>query len=262
MSRRQRFPHRKLLARRGDLPLEENLFRRLAPGVEHTIPPAMQPAETYSRHDMIRLLAKDPNFGERPWALNKAKNVRYDHNIWGLEFTFKPVRIMQVDVPNGKGKFDRKNVWYLVYRVTNRSDQPVRFIPRFVLHSLDNNKYYTDRILPVAIDRIQHSEDPRRKLLNSAEITGQTIPPNRPGENKSVWGVATWEDIDPTTDEFAIYVRGLTNAYLMHQETGERKYTRKTLKINFWRPGDEFDESSEEIRYGVPDKVAYEWIYK
>ncbi len=37
---------------------------------------------------------------------------------------------------------------------------------------------------------------------------------------------------------------------------------RKTLKLNFWRPGDQYFENEEEIRYGIPGRVDYEWIYR
>jgi hypothetical protein len=44
------------------------------------------------------------------------------------------------------------------------------------------------------------------------------------------------------------------------------------LQLNFWRPGDELDQSERELRYGVPlgksdlygvgDGVAYQWVYR
>jgi hypothetical protein len=36
-----------------------------------------------------------------------------------LQFSFKPVRIVYVDIPNKEETFDKKAVWYLVYRVKN-----------------------------------------------------------------------------------------------------------------------------------------------
>ena len=101
--------------------------------------------------------------------------------------------------------------------------------------------------------------------------------------------VATWENIDPRVDFFSIYVKGLTNAYRWQDNPDGyrpgldpiakgRKFVRKTLKLNFWRPGDEYDEKESEFRYGVPGemadryrqkygkdvlpKVDYEWVYR
>ena len=41
-----------------------------------------------------------------------------------------------------------------------------------------------------------------------------------------------------------------------------RRLSRKTLKLNFWRPGDEYYEHEKEIRFGVPGEVDYEWVYR
>jgi hypothetical protein len=74
-----------------------------------------------------------------------------------------------------------------------------------------------------------------------------------------LWGVATWEDVDPRIDFLSIFVKGLTNAYDYRQPAdpaiaGEppSKFKMKTLQLNFWRPSDSQAEGAAEIRYGVP----------
>ena len=57
---------------------------------------------------------------------------------------------------------------------------------------------------------------------------------------ETLWGVATWEDIDPQIVRFSVYVSGLTNAYKWKDEPGAykpgdpilkgRKLYRKTLQ--------------------------------
>ena len=118
-----------------------------------------------------------------------------------------------------------------------------------------------DTLNPVAAKAINRREDPNRQMFNSVTISENPIPPAEEGADREVWGIATFEDVDPHTDEFSIYIQGLTNAYKMEIKDGERKYRRKTLKINFWSPGDEFCLDESEIRYGVPGKVDYEWLY-
>ena len=69
-----------------------------------------------------------------------------------------------------------------------------------------------------------------------------------------------------------MYITGLTNAYRWTDDASAvtvdsplrtgRKFQRKVLKLNFWRPGDEYYENEREIRYGVPGEVDYEWIYR
>ena len=109
-------------------------------------------------------------------------------------------------------------------------------------------------------------EDPNRKFLTSVEMCREIA------VGETLWGVATWEDIDPRIVRFSVYVSGLTNAYQWKDEPGEykpgestlagRKLYRKMLKLNFWRPGRPVFEHEEEIRYGIPGGVDYEWVYR
>ena len=76
--------------------------------------------------------------------------------------------------------------------------------------------------------------------------------------DRSVWGLVTWEDIDPQVDFFSVYVHGLTNAHKIEappatdtSETGW-EFKSKILQLNFWRPGDDVAENEGEIRYGIP----------
>jgi hypothetical protein len=158
-------------------------------------------------------------------------------------------------------------------------DRPIRFIPRFLLESPEFAKVYADRVIPIALGAIRAREDrlvpgwvdkegavPRSPIQTTVDITGDI----KVGETR--WGVATWEDLDPRIDRFSIYVRGLTNAYKWKDAKGAykkgdkigtgRRLARKTLKLNFWRPGDEFYEREDEIRRGVPGEVDYEWVYQ
>jgi hypothetical protein len=240
------------------------------------------------RPDLLRLLDKDRNFGERkdpkdPTKLlvrNLAKDVRIQYELWALEFNFKPVRMVQVDVPRPGAKFDRKLIWYMVYNVRNLGQKPVKFVPRILMYTdqkvkLANGeeipKIYADRLIPVAMAPIRRREDPRRIFLDTVEISKTEIQPSTATEDNSVWGVITWEDIDPNVDYFSIYIQGLTNAYKIEtvtekddegKEQEKWTYLRKTLELNFWRPGDEFFENEREIRYGQPNNVEHRWVYK
>lgn len=244
-------------ATRPSAPVSNGPYRPLAPGVLKTISPERQDEEYFSRHDIVELLKVNPDFD---WA----KDIRFDHPIWDLEFTFKPMRMIKVDVPEPSGRLQRKLIWYLVYNVKNLGPDPVDFRPWFVLETLDGKKRYPDRVIPVAVPAIQRREDPRRKLLNSVEIAGE-VPSSADGVDRSVWGVVTWEDIDPRIDHFALFISGLSSAYRWEDdpEQDKRTFTHKTLKLHFWRPGDQYYEHEAEIRLGTPDgKVDYEWVYR
>jgi hypothetical protein len=282
-------------------PQSRGPYRKLAPGVMIAIPPDRDVGETVSRHDLIEISSAKPEYD---WA----KNVPFHREVSCLEFKFKPVRMIRVDLPQPSGKMQRKLIWYMVYSVTNtgktmtpvedqpvpynddlatkhevyqvkEENKPIRFIPEFFLEgrdSLQNNvgfvKVYPDRVIPLAVGAIQMREDPKRRLLTTVEMS-QTAEKGReiaPGQ--TLWGVATWEDVDPRIDRFSVYVMGLTNAYRWIDPPGEYKagdppgkgriLLRKTLKLNFWRPSDEYFEHEEEIHYGIPGGVDYQWVYR
>jgi len=251
----------------------------LAAGVMTTIAPDAQANETVSLHNVMELAAIDSNF-------EFAKDVRFRRDIWALEFSFKPVRMIWVDIPQADGHMRRQLVWYMVYSVTNpgqalrpvqqpdktfaleRVDIPVQFVPKFVLKSHEFSREYPDRVIPLALPAIRMREDRNRNFLNSITMAKEEIPV---GETR--WGIAMWENIDPRIDFFSIYVRGLTNAYRWQDQPAGytpgqdpiakgRKFARKELKLNFWRPGDEYYENEKEIRYGTPTGPKYQWVFR
>lgn len=234
------------------------------------VDPQMQLEEGYERHDVVEILSADPNYAERAWARGNsqgkspARDAVFRRDVWSLEFSFKPVRFVRIDEPMPDGRMQEKLIWYLVYSVKNNSDKPVTFVPYFVLVN-DAGKVYPSRVIPLATPLIRKREDANRPLLNTSEMTGR-VPPTPKGQEASVWGVATWEDIDPATDHFSIYVQGLTNAYRWVDPPGAfkqgdppgkgRQFFAKTLILNFWRPGDKELEHEEEIRF-----TDYAWAY-
>ena len=272
-------------------------FRRLAPGVETTIPSDRQEEETFSTHDIVELVNGMPELKWKPKLSPETKTLFsmaskkvFRREIWGLEFTFKPMRMMWVDVPQPTGKMQRKLIWYLVYHVKNTGqhlrptlqadgtykttpvDHEVRFFPHFVLEAHEYKKAYLDRTIPVAVAAIREKEDPSRVLLSSVEMSAKPIAVSKGHVDHSVWGVATWEDLDPRIDYFSIYIQGLTNAYKWVDPAGAykagsppgtgRMLVHKTLMLNFWRPGDVHLEADRTIHYGIPGKVDYAWLYR
>lgn len=279
-------------------------YRRLVPGVETTIKPDRQENETYSIQDMAEIKANFPDLLKwTPKTLPETQTLRFfvdktefHRSVWCLEFTFLPMRMIQVDFPTANGKIQQKMIWYMVYRVQNLgqhlqpglnaeglwevkpSDAPtttvdaaakpidIRFVPTFSLETLDKKKAYLDRLVPVAMEPIRLREDPNRKLLNSAEIAQVPLPVGNKDKDTSVWGVAMWEEVDPRIDQFSIYIGGLTNAYRFIDPPGAfkkdsvpgtgRLLQSKYLQLNFWRPSDEFTTTETEIYYGLPTTNA------
>jgi hypothetical protein len=96
-----------------------------APGGLITVPPSIDYESVASRADMTELLAvlpepdpelqNDTRFRPDIWATE----IRIVRDVWCLQFSFKTLRIIEVDVPNAAGNFDKKKIWYLVYCVKN-----------------------------------------------------------------------------------------------------------------------------------------------
>jgi hypothetical protein len=270
---------------------------QFAPGVVTTIAPDVVREETESQHKILKVLA-DPKLNRAPFALTQgqtlqqmAQSAAIRRDVWCLELSFKPLRMIQVDIPQESGKMQRKLVWYLVYRVRNtgaglapkeqadgtfvtqqRTPTELQFAPQFLLTSQDLDregkpvrKAYLSRIIPAAIPEIQRRELPQGKLLSNAEIAEVVLAPETGRAVKGAWGVATWIDVDPEIDFFSVFVGGLTNAYQFHEQPdkykasdppGKGRLLYKKLQLNFWRPGDEYAENEREIRYGpAPGKA-------
>jgi hypothetical protein len=265
------------------MPIPEQILgppRRLAPGVLITIPPDVQVDETHNRQDIVELVTADPQ-------LDWAKGVDFRREVYCLEFQFKLPRLIQVDLPQPSGKLQRKTIWYLIYKVTNRGgalrpvpeddgtyrvdsvDIPVRFVPTFYLEAETPSgiKRYPDRVIPLAKQPIQMREDSNINFYDSTQVSTREL-----AVGQSIWGVATWEDVDPSIDKFSILVVGLSNAYRWQDPPGAykagdpigqgRRFERKILQLNFWRPGDEFILREDAIRFGQPGTVDYAWIYR
>jgi len=284
-----------------------------APGVLTTIPPQLDRGDAISTHDVVEIRA-DKSLAWTPSSTTKsrtlfemAKDAVFVNEVWCLELSFKPLRMVQVDVPQPSGRLQRKNILYMVYRVRNtgagltgkvepdgsfvtaeKATDSVKFIPEFVLVSHDRaagervRKAYLDRIVATALEPIRRRELPKGELLHSADMPLQELRIEAGRAQRGAWGVAMWEDVDPQIDFFSVYVRGLTNAYQWTDPAGAfqqgnppgtgRKFTHKTLQLNFWRPGDELDQNEREIRYGAapergsfydsPEGVAYRWVYR
>lgn len=185
----------------------------------------------------------------RPQANPSDKN-----DVWVLDFRFKDPRLITVDVP-GRGK---RVVWYLWYQVINKTSDPRTFIPDFELVTHDKPSVYHDQVLPKVQEVIRRIEDPTGYLdiKNSVTIASQPIPPSLPdAAPRKVTGVAMWDDVDPDTTRFSIFVSGLSNGWSVDDNKVIR---RKTLQMNFKRFSDRNHFDSRDIRFEPPA----EWLYR
>jgi hypothetical protein len=180
---------------------------------------------------------------------------RDKQGIWVLDFAFKPLRMMPVEVP-GKG---RRQVHYLAYRIVNRTGAPRDLVPQFIMLT-DTGKRYEESVIPKAVRNIQLREEPEITFLGAVENAGVIPPSTRAGVDDAVYGVAIWDGVDPAADRMNIYVRGLSDGYVETPATGGGKPTikYKTLRIDLIRRGDDRDLNEKEIELAEP---PYEWVY-
>lgn len=217
-----------------------------------------------------------PHFDPRSRTLvEMAKQVVLRREVFCLEFSFKPLRHIYVDVPVARGQKQRKLVWYMVYRVRYRggdlrpaadevggsklyqrlesiSYDSRRFFPLVSLRDHVSGQEYLDRIIPSAKPLIAAREQITAPLFNSVEISRQRIPRSTDEDAPGVWGILTWMDVNPNIDYVSLYVSGLTNAFQQDGEGDEAPYRRKALQLNFFRPGDAMAQTEDSIRFGVP----------
>ena len=294
--------------------------RKLAEGILTVVPPdqnaedtALGPYDLDFLKDHPELEWAPPDFPEnKPFfaspsesLVSLSRDITFRHEVWGLEFAFKPVRLIEVDLPNSAGKLERKVVWYLIYKVryvgsdlhpkletpdgtqqvpanpAEMKREGVRFLPRFTIISKERNLNLDAQILPAARDAIAARERVGKKLHDHIDISRFYINEANLEADNSVWGVATWTDVDPRLDFFAVDVRGLTNAYKIRIDSeGQKNFDRKTLRMYFWRPGDVLDVAQDTILLGLPalanrvrleyylkqfnlkERLDYQWIYR
>lgn len=201
-------------------------------------------------------------------------------SLWVLDATFKPMRMVRMDLTNPKtGKKEKTLVWYIVYKcilrpIERRDDTdeftpeneqvpppgPALFVPEVTLITNDNGqqKIYPNQILPEAEKIINQRE--RRQFKNAVDIIGELpaqTPKNAKKEN-AIYGVCVWTGIDPSTDYFTLLFSGLSNGYKNVEGSDGKSITlRKVLVQQYWRPGDEFGQQEQEFR---PKGTPY-WVY-
>jgi hypothetical protein len=179
---------------------------------------------------------------------------RDKQGIWVLDFAFKPLRIVPVEI-NGK----RPIVHYLYYRVINRTGKPRDFVPQFTLVT-DTNKRYEESVMPRAVPLVQNREDPAYTVLGAVDVAGVIPPSTSKTVDDAVFGVALWDSVDPHADRIKIYVRGLSDGYQLVKDPdgGNPTTVYKTLVIDLIRRGDNRKLNENEITLAEP---PYDWIY-
>ncbi|WP_250847039.1 hypothetical protein [Aquisphaera insulae] len=217
-------------------------------------PDPIPPAELVPKAKTIPVTKDSKRSYNLEWV-DSSVLPRDKEGIWILNFAYKPVRIQTVEIP-GKG---RQLVYYLYYKVVNRTGKPRMFVPQFTMVD-EEGKRYDDQVIPEAIPIIRAHNDASIDVQGAVNIMGMIPPSTKQGVDEALFGVATWETWNRKSDRFSIYVRGLSDGYKEVQDpsTGKPVVKYKTLRLDFIRRGDEFNVKSSEIEVGSP---PFEWVY-
>lgn len=269
--------------------------KKLAPGVLKVVPAIPDVRDSYSLPTALPGLTSSSFEGNfvsgRDTLHGQTRNIVFFRDVWQYEFAFLGLRQLCYRQNND---FSHRNIWYMVYRVRNtganltyeqvkedprfahmkadlkRDDAKFvrneKFVPRFTLRGwaqTGKNKFeelsYRDQLSPRLLRKIQSVEDPNQRLLDTVEMMRTQLPVTKSANGAGAWGVAIWENVNPSIDYVSIDVNGITNAFRITRDAeGDIGFRRKTLQLNFWRPGDVVMQHDDRIRYGIPlvDDVA------
>ncbi|OWK37481.1 hypothetical protein FRUB_06601 [Fimbriiglobus ruber] len=189
--------------------------------------------------------------------------------VWTLHFAYLSPRIITLDVP----KYGKRQVWYMVYQVWNTSDTPQPFVPKFELVTKDGElRSFLDEPQPSVAQAISEHEDiqgpkGRIELQTSIGISKTRIPVTKPDSiPRAVYGVAIWLDVPAkvsTTNNFSVYVTGLSNGVAELETANGVKISEKTLQIDFNRATDNVRPQRNDIKPNDNSGLGSEtWVYR
>ena len=218
-----------------------------------------------------------------------SRRVILYRDVYQYDFAFTGLRQICVATTGADGISKKCNYWYMVYRIRDldetlsyekvkkssllnqvsyelKKGKPLEetdrfFLPRFTLEGWvfspkdDNYKKVAlrDVVNPAVARAIRVQEDPRMPLLDGIQMSKIKIPKVKPESDGGVWGVAIFEDVNPNIDYVSVFFKGLTNAHRIKRgDDGSIGFIRKTLQLNFWRPGDNLEEAKDRVQYGIP----------
>ena len=164
--------------------------------------------------------------------------------FWTVDFESKGLRMISPQ----RGIGARRVFWYMLYELSNPSDEDLQLLVHITATS-DHNKRYADLFLPSVERAIEQKE--KRSLWGKVDhfmITSQRKP-NNPKYNyitlkarEKRFCVAVFNRLDPNANNITISVLGLSNDIRDSvAEDGTRLLGERMREFYFKRAGDEHD---------------------
>jgi hypothetical protein len=187
---------------------------------------------------------------------------------WELEFEYETPKIISFSLP---GERKPRTFWYMLYKVTNKTDKDQIFVPRFVLYTDTGQVLRAGERIPAAAFEAILERHNRPLLVDLAAVTGGILQ----GVDNAKESVAIWNDFDARARGFDVFVTGLSGEratvslpaplkVTVRKEGGETvQVTRteitvaKTLHLSYKLPG----EAAARGRTR-PDLVKKTWVMR
>jgi len=168
---------------------------------------------------------------------------------WELKFEHSMPKRIVVNLPGGPRAY-----YYLVYTVTNSSDQEQMFFPVMEMLTEDGRVIRSDKNVPLKVFDLIKARESKQFLEQFPQIEGSV----RLGEDQARDGVAIWSEPTPEMGRFSIFIGGLSGeATTIKGPDGKPMTLRKTLELNYLVRGDEVYPGEDEV-----NEEASRWVMR
>ena len=177
---------------------------------------------------------------------------------WELDFEYRtPQRIV---LPDSNGQ--PQAFWYMIYTVTNNTDEEQLFLPVIELVSRDGTVLPANFNIPGSVHQAIDERTTSLNLATPKEITGLL----RVGEDQAKSSVAIWREPTVEMGTFDIFVEGLSGEFATLKDAqgqpltnsqGQPIIVRKTLQLTYKVRGDEYFPAQDQAV-----KVKDDWIMR
>lgn len=183
---------------------------------------------------------------------------------WELDFDFVDIQRVTVAI---SGRSQSVTYWYLLYTVTNNTENDVEFYPSFDLIT-DTMEVVTagDHIHPKVYDVITARHKTNYPFFTEpAQMNGRL----RVGTDNARTSAAVFRDFDAKASSFKVFASGLTGEVTRvsnpsfdvdqpESDANRRFFTlRKTLEIDYDLPGDPGTRAAS-----VPVRKDWTWVMR
>jgi hypothetical protein len=152
---------------------------------------------------------------------------------WHLDF--KPGKLDRISIMTGKG---RVTYWYLIYTISNNTDDAVRMALSIKATSDGREKPYLEGYYPTAEKAIEAKLG--KDFLNIKEMRSEIDA----GDSKEA--LAIFGSVTESTDTLKVQVLGLWDR--VSREGAKLFVEDRALELTYYRPGDELFPQYDRIR--------------